>query len=82
MKNNKVKLAEWLGDYTDGYVDIPWPMIHDQVGSDQIKWLNQQPPTDCQMILEKDPKDRALQSLWAEFYVESKLTEYCLRFAK
>lgn len=82
MKNNKLKLAEWLGDYTDGYVDIPWPLVHEQAGSEEIRWLNQQDPVDCQMILHKNPKDQAQQSLWAEFYKEQKLTEYCIRFAK
>lgn len=82
MKNDKVFLAEWLGDYTDGYIDIPWPMVHDIVGNDLIKWLNSHPYDHVQMILEKDPLDKAKQRLYAEFYVPALRSEFALRFAK
>jgi hypothetical protein len=80
MKSSRHRLAHWLGDYTDGYVDIPWPLVHDQAGTERISWLNRQDPVSVQIILEKDPKDHCLQSLWAEFYNDGKYSEYLLRF--
>jgi hypothetical protein len=82
MKTNRVKLAEWLGDYTDGYVDIPWPLVHGQAGDEQIRWLNKQDPSHVQMVLEKEKDEPAQQTLWAEFYRPETHIEYALRFAK
>lgn len=82
MKSSKVLLAEWLGDYTDGYIDIPWPRVHEVVGYEAIKWLNSHPHDHVQMILEKDPTDKCWQRLYAEFYAESLRSEFALRFAK
>lgn len=79
MKNNKHKLAEWVGDYTDGYVDIPWPLVHSQAGNDAVNWLNKQDPCRVQMILENDS---GKMELWAEFYDRRAEVEYALRFAK
>ena len=39
MKSDRYRLAKWLGDYTDGYVDIPWPLVHEQAGSEMISWI-------------------------------------------
>ena len=82
MKSNRVFLAEWLGDYTDSYIDIPWPMIHDWVGYDAIKWLNDQSHECVQMILEKDLDTGCTHKLYAEFYLDSLRSEFALRFAK
>lgn len=83
MKNERVFLCEWLGDSTDGYNDIPWPMVHEWVGYDCIRWLNSQNHLDCQLILEKG-KDfsHGFMKLYAEFYSEKLRTEFALRFAK
>jgi hypothetical protein len=80
MRSNRIFLHNWQGDYTDGYVDIPWPLIHQVTGSEIINWLNRQDPIDVQMILEKT--DDGWQSLWAEFYRDELRTEFALRFAK
>ena len=82
MKSDRVLLAEWLGDYTDGYIDIPWPRVHEVVGYEAIKWLNSHPYDHVQLILEKDPDDRCCQRLYAEFYTNSLRSEFALRFAK
>ncbi len=83
MKNERVLLAEWLGDITDGYVDIPWPRVHELAGSETVRWLRQQPSDRVQMILERQTDSAAgLQRLYAEFYVPSLRTEFVLRFAK
>jgi hypothetical protein len=72
-------LARWIGDVTDSYVDIPWPEVHNQAGSTAINWLNQQDPTECQIIMDKE-QDGSVRSLWAEFYNENLRLEYALRF--
>jgi hypothetical protein len=81
MKFERVQLAQWIGDITDGYIDIPWPLVHHQAGSDEIAWLNLQDPVNCQMILDKD-QDGTVRTLWAEFYSATLRTEYALRFGK
>lgn len=84
MKNDKVLLCEWLGDTTDGYNDIPWPMVHEWVGYDAIRWINSQDHGDCQLILEKSTSlyDSGMQKLFVEFYVPALRSEFALRFAK
>lgn len=74
MKSSKVKLAEWLSERTS-YIDIPWPLVHDQAGIENIKWLNSQDPFDVQIVLERREKT-GTQILWAEFYKENLLYEY------
>jgi len=81
MKFERVKLATWIGDITDSYIDIPWPWVHEQAGSEEIAWINQQDPTVCQMIMDKE-QDGSVRSLWAEFYSKSLRLEYALRFGK
>lgn len=83
MKNNRVYLCEWLGDYTDGYNDIPWPMVHEWVGYETVRWLNSQNHESCQLILEKQTGLNAgIHKLYAEFYDPNLRTEFALRFAK
>ena len=81
MKNDRVFLCEWLGDHTDGYNDIPWPMVHEWAGQEMIRWINQQKHTDCQLIMEKGT-DHGFVRLCAEFYNPNLRTEFALRFAK
>lgn len=83
MKSDRIFLAEWLGDSTDGYNDIPWPMVHESAGQETIRWINQQDYTKCQMILEKG-KDNCsgFQRLYVEFYHQPLRSEFALRFAK
>lgn len=84
MKSDRVLLAEWLGDYTDSYNDIPWPLVHERAGSDAIRWLNQQDHTEVQMILEKGEGGgrTGQQRLYAEFYLPILRTEFALKFNK
>jgi hypothetical protein len=84
MKHDRVFLAEWLGDTTDGYNDIPWPMVHEWAGHDCIRWINGQNYNRCQLILEKDidPLKTGMQKLYAEFYDPALRTEFALRFGK
>jgi len=83
MKSDRILLAEWLGDVTDSYTDIPWPLVHDSAGSEIVHWLNGKNHTECQMILEKDsaPNDGMFR-LYAEFYVPALRSEFAIRFAK
>ena len=80
MKSDKIKIAEWLGDYTDGYVDIPWPEVQKQAGNEIIKWVNSLPTDRAQLILEKTPD--AIQSLWIEFFDHNLRIECALRFSR
>lgn len=83
MKSNSVFLCEWLGDPTDGYNDIPWPMVHEWVGYDTIRWINSQNHHDCQLILEKGTGfAHGFIKLYVEFYNPALRTEFALRFAK
>jgi hypothetical protein len=83
MKNDRVFLCEWLGDYTDGYNDIPWPMVHEWVGYDTIRWINSQNHHDAQLILERGTDfSQGFIKLYAEFYNPVLRTEFALRFAR
>jgi hypothetical protein len=84
MKTERVFLSEWLGDTTDSYNDIPWPMVHEWVGYDCIRWINSQNYNDCQLVLEKGSglQDAGIQRLYVEFFTPSLRTEFALRFAK
>jgi hypothetical protein len=84
MKTERVFLCEWLGDYTDSYNDIPWPMVHEWVGHEAVRWLNSHPWEQVQLILEKEtaPMTAGIQRLYAEFYVPALRSEFALRFAK
>jgi hypothetical protein len=83
MKTERVFLAEWLGDNTDSYNDIPWPMVHEWVGYDAIRWINSRDHTQVQLILEKETGiNSGIQKLYAEFYVPALRSEFALRFAR
>jgi hypothetical protein len=83
MKNERVFLAEWLGDYTDGYNDIPWPMVHEWAGYECIRWINSQNVNDVQLVLEKQPgMSSGIFQLYVEFFRPSLRSEFALRFAK
>lgn len=84
MKTDRVLLCEWLGDVTDGYNDIPWPMVHEWVGYEAVRWINSRDHTDCQLMLEKDlnPLMSGMQKLYVEFYNPAMRTEFALKFAK
>lgn len=80
MKSDLIYLAEWDGYQGDDYVDIPWPKVHQLVGNEQIRWIQNQDPTKCQLIL--DTADNGIHKLYAEFYDPLIRVEYALRFAK
>jgi hypothetical protein len=80
MKNSRIFLHEWVGDYSDGYVDIPWPLIHQHVDPEIISWINSKDLSEAQMILDRD-RD-GMQRLYAEFYRPEIRTEFALIFAK
>jgi hypothetical protein len=80
MKSDLIYLAEWEGYQDDDYVGIPWPKVHQLVGNDQIRWIQTQDPTKCQLIL--DSTFNGVHTLYAEFYDPVLRIEYALRFAK
>lgn len=84
MKTERVFLCDWLGDTTDGYNDIPWPMVHEWIGPEAIAWINSRDHTECQLILESCTSlyDTGRKRLYADFYVPALRSEFALRFAK
>lgn len=83
MKTERVFLAEWLGDTSDGYNDIPWPMVHEWVGYEAIRWINGQNVNDVQMVLERQTgMSSGMFKLYAEFFRPALRSEFALRFAK
>jgi hypothetical protein len=79
MKSSRFKIATWTND-DNIHVDIPWPTVHEQAGSDHVDWINQQDPAWCQLILEKDSDGD--QRLYVEFYNADLAVEYCLLWSK
>ena len=83
MKNDRVFLAEWFGEYSDNYHDIPWPMVHEWVGHDAIRWINSQNMHDAQLIIEQGTDfSTGIVKLYVEFFRPSLRSEFALRFAK
>jgi hypothetical protein len=54
------------------------PNVHKAVGSDQIKWLEEQPLSTCQMVLEMVGNE---VKLVAEFYNKTTANTYMLLWA-
>jgi hypothetical protein len=80
MKTCKIFLHRWIGDSTDGYINIPWPAVHQAVGHDIINWIQDRDPTHVQLILEKTID--GYQQLYVDFYNHGLRTEFALTFAK
>jgi hypothetical protein len=77
MKTDKLTLMKWRSrpDYD---MDINWPAVHKMVGEDKIRWITDQLPQDCIMILEKAGLEARLV---VEFYNKKVLTAYYLMWA-
>lgn len=80
MKNDTVFVYSWNTDPSEEYVDVPWPKVHQTVGTEEIQWLEQQDLRDCQMIVERSECGR--HCLYVEFYDQNLRREYAVRFAK
>lgn len=81
MKSNKILLTEWewTTDEAANNLDIDWPRVQKNIGSDHLKWLLSQTKENCQLILETNCTK---VKLVAEFYNEKLLTTYHLMWAK
>jgi hypothetical protein len=80
MKTSKIFLHKWPSNSSDDYIDIPWPQVHQAVGSDTITWLRDRDPTQVQLILEKAADGS--HELYADFYSPALRNEFALTFAK
>lgn len=82
MKSERIYLAKWQGnvDEEHGAVDIPWPKVHQLIGNEQIRWIQNQGFDRCQLVL--DTTAAGVHKLYAEFYDHTLRVEYALRFAK
>lgn len=81
MKMQRIKLAEWqyTTDESANYLDIDWPKVQRQVGSEELTWLLKQDNDHCQLVLDKTG---CSVKLMAEFYDEKCLALYHLMWAK
>jgi hypothetical protein len=83
MKTHRFKLAEWQAEESNfcEYLDIDWPEVHRQAGLDHIQWLQQQDPSQCQLVVETKSRKNT-RSLSAEIYSDSLAIAYHLMWAK
>jgi hypothetical protein len=77
MKTNRILLSKWHS--SDENIDIDWPRVQRDLGEDQVKWLLNQPKSQCQLVLDKHDQDFTLQ---AEFYSEQLLVTYHLMWSR
>lgn len=73
----KKTIFKWNEDPKDN-IDIDWPSVHKAVGSDHIKWLEDQPLSTCQLVLEMVGNEFKLV---AEFYNKTTAHTYMLMWA-
>jgi hypothetical protein len=72
----RIELADWVS--TDLYIDIDWPAVHKKLGLEQLDWLLSQPPSHCQLVLDRNTVNNRLV---AEFYDQRCLTAYYLMWS-
>lgn len=70
-------LFSWSEDPKDN-IDIDWPTVHKAIGSDHIKWIEDQPLSTCQMVLELVDNQ---YKLVAEFYNKNTANLYMMLWA-
>ena len=80
MKSKSIEIAKWFRESFET-IDIDWPRVQRQVGTDQLEWLLKQDKTRCQLMVE-NRQDDSHQYLIAEFYDDRLATEYYLLWAK
>jgi len=72
MKSNRVELLSWHCANQEN-IEIDWPKVHRSLGTSHTKWLLQQDPSNCQIVLEKKITEFVLV---AEFYQQRCYEEY------
>jgi hypothetical protein len=75
--DHRITLFKWHSK--DEIIEVDWPKVHREVGSDQINWLLRQPSDQCQVVVDKFNENFTLV---AEFYNKQILVDYYLRWAK
>ena len=73
MKTEQYQIYQWTS--TDPDLDIDWPRVHQELGVDCVRWLNQQPLDQCQLVVERHGN---LHTLTAEFYCRSSYTKFMM----
>jgi hypothetical protein len=79
MKTNRIKLYHWFTNDVHDVIEVDWPKVHSEIGTDQLDWILKQAKSQCQLVVDKLDNDFALV---AEFYDEQLLTTYHLMWAK
>lgn len=80
MKSERVRLADWEVLDDTGNLDIDWPKVHKLAGVDKIEWIMDKTRDQCQMVIERAGDKK--YSIFVEFYSDSILVEYYLKWAK
>jgi hypothetical protein len=79
MKTNRIKLYHWFTNDVHDVIEVDWPKVHNEIGTDHLDWILKQAKSQCQLVVDKLDNDFALV---AEFYDEQLLTTYHLMWAK
>jgi hypothetical protein len=79
MKTKRISLLGWVEHDPRETIEIDWPMVHRELGEEQVKWFLAHPVTECQLVIDKVNDSFRLV---AEFYDEKTLTLYHLMWAK
>lgn len=77
MKTERIKLYDWQSCAEN--IEIDWPKVHKTLGVDYVDWIQKQPLTDFQFVVDKN---RDKYSLVLEIYNKAALTLYHLMWAK
>lgn len=73
MKTDRYLIYQWR--CTEPELDIDWPRVHQELGSECLRWLNEQTLDQCQLVVEC--QDTA-HSLVVEFYCQDRYREFLL----
>ncbi len=77
MKTERIKLYDW--ESYEENIEIDWPKVHKTLGVDYVNWVQKQPSTDCQFVVDKI---RNKYTLVLEIYNNTALSLYHLMWAK
>lgn len=76
MKSKTVSLSSWLPSDPSN-IEIDWPKVHRDCGTEAIKWILSKEHSECQLVVERQ---HLRMVLLAEFYDERVATEYMLKY--
>jgi hypothetical protein len=81
MRNRRFTITQWEANEHSENLDIDWPRVQREAGREHVEWLLKQSHTQCQILLESNPKSTVIK-LVAEFYDDKLAVNYALLWAK